>query len=269
MAGASTTTIFTLRIVTPPSCGPLAQAGLVERTGDANMTQAGEDYAQEIIDLFDMHQTLSEFNSPTYDGISLFGLTLWAKYLPKDSVLAQRGPDMIGSIMNTTSQLWNANMRQLAGPWDRSYSYDMTRTLDLLCLHLAPILGRTQAGLRQHPEIMGKATDWGWGPLIAVHSDFFRSILPSGLEDSLKSFDEERTWNGNAYYPPYDLEARNISAWLSQNLTIGAESYRCQSANGPPNNQLQFHPAVAQWQYSGVAGPTIGWLDVSNGFSLS
>ena len=232
------------------------------KVGDANMTQAGEDYAQEIIDLFDMHKTLSEFNSQTYDGISLFGLTLWSKYSPPDSVLKQRGPDIVQSVMNTTSQLWHAGMRQLSGPWDRSYAFDMTRTLSLLSFFIAPITGRIESGLQQHPETMGKATDWGWGPLIAVHSDHFRSLLTPEIEEALKTFSGEHTWNGNAYYPPYDLEARNITTWLGDNMTIGAESYRCQSKNGPPNNQLQFKPAVAQWQYDGVLGSEIGWLAV-------
>jgi len=52
-------------------------------------------YAQEIIDLFDRNNTLSEFNSGTYTGVSLYGLTLWCKYLPEDSIMAQHGPTMV------------------------------------------------------------------------------------------------------------------------------------------------------------------------------
>lgn len=65
------------------------------RVGDANLTTAGEDYAQEIIDLFNMTDTLSEFNSATYTGVSLFALVLWAKYMPEDSVMGVWGPRMI------------------------------------------------------------------------------------------------------------------------------------------------------------------------------
>ena len=43
---------------------------------DKNMTAAGEMYAQEIIDLFNINDTLSEFNVPTYYGISLSALTV-------------------------------------------------------------------------------------------------------------------------------------------------------------------------------------------------
>ncbi|ROT42151.1 hypothetical protein SODALDRAFT_250559, partial [Sodiomyces alkalinus F11] len=39
------------------------------RINDENMTVAGENYAQEIIDLFAVTDTLSEFNSGTYTGV--------------------------------------------------------------------------------------------------------------------------------------------------------------------------------------------------------
>lgn len=38
------------------------------RLNDSNFTMAGEQYAQNIVDLFNRAQTLSEFNSGTYTG---------------------------------------------------------------------------------------------------------------------------------------------------------------------------------------------------------
>jgi len=59
---------------------------------DSNMTISGENYASAIIELFDRANTLSEFNSGSYTGVSLWALTLWAKYLPSGSVMAQKIP---------------------------------------------------------------------------------------------------------------------------------------------------------------------------------
>ena len=227
--------------------------------GDQNMTQAGEDYASKIIELWDIHKTLSEFNSPTYTGISLFGLTLWSKYMPKDSIMAERGPEILRGVWNTTAQLWHPDMRNLAGPWDRSYSFDMTISLGHLSLFLATIIGREEAGIFRYPQVMSHARDWAWAPLIAVHSEFHNSLLPNELKDSLKAFDQERTWEGQAYYPPFDLESRNITTWMGKQLMIGAQSYRTQSKNGPSNNNKQFHPAVAQWKFG---EDEVGWLSV-------
>jgi len=55
----------------------------------------------------DPHHTLSEFNSGTYTGVSLYGLTLWCKYLPEDSIMAQHGPIMVKyTWLVTRRSLW-------------------------------------------------------------------------------------------------------------------------------------------------------------------
>lgn len=68
------------------------------RLNVANMTQSGENYATAIVELFDRANTLSEFNSGTYAGVSMFALTLWAKYLPADSVMGQNGAFMLKHV---------------------------------------------------------------------------------------------------------------------------------------------------------------------------
>lgn len=67
-------------------------------------------YAQEIIDLFDRNNTLSEFNSGTYTGVSLYGLTLWCKYLPEDSIMAQHGPTMVQYTWSVIKNLSRADI---------------------------------------------------------------------------------------------------------------------------------------------------------------
>lgn len=46
------------------------------RLNNTNMTISGENYATQIINLFERANTLSEFNSGTYTGVSLWALTL-------------------------------------------------------------------------------------------------------------------------------------------------------------------------------------------------
>jgi hypothetical protein len=121
------------------------------RVSDSNMTTAGETYASEIIDLFSRDNTLSEFNSGTYAGVSLFALTLWAKYMPQDSLMGQHGPDMIRYTWTSLGQLYNANLRNVAGPWDRSYGFDMNRYLSILALQMWTIVGKDKAPI--HPKV--------------------------------------------------------------------------------------------------------------------
>ncbi|KAK7915094.1 hypothetical protein PG985_012797, partial [Apiospora marii] len=190
------------------------------RLGDQNMTDAGEMYAQEIIDLFVRHNTLSEFNSGTYTGVSLFGLLLWCKYLPADSAMSEYGPQMLRDTWSAVAQLWHPEMKNMAGPWDRAYGYDMNRYVSLMGL-------------------------WMWTLIGKENSSIIRK----------------------AYYPPYDHAPRNITTWLSENITIGAESYNETVVGGPSTSQESFNPAVVQWKAGGEIGflslyPTETSLDV-------
>jgi hypothetical protein len=97
------------------------------RLNITNTTLAGETYATEIVALFNNTNTLPEFNSPTYFGVSLYGLTLWDKYMPADSVLKQNGARMVASTWETIGELWHPGMKNIAGPWDRSYGWDMNK----------------------------------------------------------------------------------------------------------------------------------------------
>ncbi|KAF6804714.1 hypothetical protein CSOJ01_10003 [Colletotrichum sojae] len=217
------------------------------RLNEENMTRSGEAYAQEIIDLFERANTLSEFNSGTYTGVSLFGLVLWSKYLPEDSVMAQKGPQMLADTWKAVAQLWHPGMKNMAGPWDRSYGYDMNRYVSLMALWFWTLVGKENSSLIAVPQVMSHAADYAWAPLFAVLADYHQSILPEGIVSNLTSFNGEHVFTASTYYPPYDLVPRNITSWLSDNLTIGAESFKENVIGGPARNQEAFNPAVIQW----------------------
>ncbi|KAI8316321.1 hypothetical protein K4K59_000221 [Colletotrichum sp. SAR11_240] len=217
------------------------------KLGDANMTQSGENYAQEIIDLFDRANTLSEFNSGTYTGVSLFGLILWSKYLPEDSIMTQKGPQMLTDTWKAVAQLWNPSMKNMAGPWDRAYGYDMNRYVSLMALWFWTLIGKENSSLISAPQVMSHAADYAWAPLFAVLADYHQSLLPEGLVANLTTFSGDHFFTASTYYPPYDYVPRNITSWLSENLTIGAESFNENVIGGPSENQASFNPAVIQW----------------------
>lgn len=120
------------------------------RTADANMTAAGEAYAAEIIALFNQTGTLSEFNSGTYTGVSIFGLLLWSAYLPADSVMARMGPRMLRETWEAVAALWHPRMKNMAGPWDRAYGYDMNRYLSVMALWFWAYIGKENSSVIKH-----------------------------------------------------------------------------------------------------------------------
>ncbi|ESZ98727.1 hypothetical protein SBOR_0965 [Sclerotinia borealis F-4128] len=226
------------------------------RLNESNMTISGENYAQQIIELFDRANTLSEFNSGTYTGVSLFAMTLWAKYLPDDSVMKQRGASMIRHTWEAVSNLWHPHLLNVAGPWDRSYGFDMTKYLSLLALHIWNAVGKSKSSIIDKPYIMSHNADFAYGPLFAILSEFHNNLIPANVMDALESFKGEHTFSSSTYSPPFDLYPRNITAWLANNISIGAETFNENVLGGPAKNQGTFNPAFIQWN----TGDGIGWL---------
>jgi hypothetical protein len=227
------------------------------RLNDTNMTTSGEVYAKDIITLFDRADTLSEFNSGTYAGVSLYALTLWAKYLPQTSLMGQHGASMIEKTWNKLGQLYNAKLKNVAGPWDRSYGYDMNRYLSILALQIWTLVGKDDAPINAKPYTMGHKDDFAIGPLVAILAPFHNTLVPNDTLSALQTFPGTHTVSTSAFSPPWDTYPRNITAWLSQNLTIGAESFSETVIGGPAQNPSSFNPAVVQW---GRKDGSVGWL---------
>ena len=217
------------------------------KLNEANMTSAGEMYAQEILDLFDLNNTLSEFNSPTYAGVSIYGLTLWAKYMPQDSVMGREGPRMIRQIWKYTASVYAPAMRNIAGPWDRAYGYDMNKYVAIIGIYLWSLLGKGQAfGADSEVWSLAHADDFEYAPLIAVLAPYHDSLIPEETINMLKETCDKIV-KRTTFAPPVDQVPRNITTWMSRNLTIGAESFEQSGLGGAREDNSQWNPAVVQW----------------------
>ena len=107
--------------------------------------------------------------------------------------------------------------------------------------------------------MMSHAADYAWAPLIAAISGRAASFLPEDFFEGLISIDGERTFEAQAWYPPYDLKTRNVTTWLSEKLTVGGMSYDQTQLGGAAGDANSFTPGVVQW----AAGDEVGFLTVS------
>ncbi|KAF2030911.1 hypothetical protein EK21DRAFT_64253 [Setomelanomma holmii] len=229
------------------------------RVNDSNMTTAGEMYAKEVVDLFTRDNTLSEFNSGTYAGVSLFALTLWAKYMPQGSIMGQYGPEMIRYTWARLGELYNANLKNVAGPWDRSYGFDMNRYLSILALQMWTLVGKEKAPVNAKPYLMGHKNDFAISPLISILAPYHNTLVSNDTLSSLLAFPGTHAVRTSAFSPPFDTDPRNITAYISPNLTIGAESFSENVVGGPAKNPSSFNPAVVQWARK---DGSVGWLSL-------
>ncbi|PWY90974.1 hypothetical protein BO70DRAFT_307404 [Aspergillus heteromorphus CBS 117.55] len=216
---------------------------------DANMTISGDTYTREFLALFDRNGTLSEFNGPTYAGVSLYALTIAAKYLGNtNATIGQNAARVIREIWDYESLLWNANMRNFAGPWDRSYGYDMNKYVAIMASWVWSLAGKTAAFRETSPIwTMTHADDFELAPIIAILSEFHSTLVSDTVRSRLSSFPGEHTYTGHTYAPPADLEPRNITTWLSSNLTIGTDSFNQSVVGGYSEDSTSFSPSVVQW----------------------
>ncbi|KAH8766300.1 hypothetical protein F5882DRAFT_13322 [Hyaloscypha sp. PMI_1271] len=226
------------------------------RLNDSNMTTSGENYATAVIDLFNRANTLSEFNSGTYTGVSLYALTLWAKYLPEDSIMKQNGAKMMKYTWEAVAELWHPQLKNVAGPWDRSYGFDMNRYLSLLALHLWNVIGKEKSSIITKTAAMSHVADWAYGPQFAILSKFHSTLIPAAVVKKLNTFQGEHTFTSSAFSPPFDIYPRNITAWLAPNISIGAETFNETTIGGPAINPGTFNPAIIQWN----TGDEIGYI---------
>ncbi|GAB1206830.1 hypothetical protein APSETT445_005532 [Aspergillus pseudonomiae] len=153
-----------------------------KRYADANMTLAGEHYANEIIDLFDRANTLSEFNSATYTGVSLIALTMWTKYAAESSVMKAKGKEMLQATWRSIGDLYHAELKNLAGPWDRSYGFDMQKYFGIMSAHIWTLVGKETSPVIDKLYATEKAIDAVVGP------GYLNLTYPQGTPDSQFQF---------------------------------------------------------------------------------
>jgi hypothetical protein len=106
---------------------------------------------------------------------------------------------------------------------------------------------------------MAHNADFAIGPLIAILAPYHNTLVPNTTLSSLLSFPSPHTVSTSAFSPPYDTHPRTITAWLSPNITIGAESFSENVVGGPSINPKSFNPAVVQWKRG---DGSVGWLSL-------
>ncbi len=108
------------------------------RTRDAGLLRAGERRRALIVERFDRHGDIDEYNSPTYDGIDLWALALWVMHPPTGAFRASGGV-IIERMAERIGTLFHPRFGATAGPYIRAYGLQPQRYVSLagLCTYLA------------------------------------------------------------------------------------------------------------------------------------
>lgn len=208
---------------------------------------------REIHRLFERNKTFNEFNSPTYYGVDLYALALWRKY-GSSTEYQSLGQSMELDLWRDIAQFYHAEMRNLCGPYDRSYGMDMLNYIASVGLWISTTVPIKLAPLPNVNQPFNHSGDYYFFPMVAL----LGTNIPDETVAHLKAF------HGEKYLNRTIEPKRTVSSWLSENLMLGTES---NLLNTKRSKQLsnQFHPATAHWFTS---EKNLAWLKCKSNNSL-
>ena len=198
----------------------LMHAWLSARIGDP----AGDARRRMIVDRFDRHGDVDEYNSPTYDGVDLMALGLWVTF-PPNPRFATDGARLLARLGERISRLYHPGLRAVCGPYTRAYGVDLDRYVSFLGMWWA------MAGEATLPVDLSATTDHAhdlsFAPVLERLSD---AVLPH-LEPTDGARSHEQRFG--------PVTATSV---LGTDSMIGAETGRRGTFS-----RDQYVPLVAHW----------------------
>ena len=212
-----------------------------KRLGVPEWESAGDAFALKVAEIFQRHDAFEEYNSPTYYGVNFYALALWRGY-GQSAYLREKGAKMETLLWADFARFYHAGLRNVAGPWDRSYGMDMTRYVALVGVWAWLAVGRHRAPVPDFSQTFYHSSDLCFGATAAlVGTRFPDSSLPH-----LMAFQGARRVEQRI------TDERVASAWLEDGLMLGAEH-----TNRSKRGHSQFHPLTIHWQ---MPAGQIGWV---------
>ena len=219
-----------------------------KRYNRSEWVERGEDWAKEIYRLFREHNSFDEYSSPTYYGVDLYALGFWRTYAPSD-LLCEMGKAMEAEFWRDIAAHYHAGLKNLCGPYFRSYGMDMRNYVAILGQAIWMAVGREKA---PHPDPagpMGHTGDIAFPPCLAavgVH-------IPEDVLSSFQAFPSEHTVEKVITDSPHVV----ATSWLGEQYMVGgAYTSATRDAAG------QFHPATVHWL---APDGTVAWVRMARG----
>jgi hypothetical protein len=213
---------------------------------DKNAEWAGlsKKWTEEVYRLFKQYGTFNEYNAPTYYGVDLYGLALWREY---GSTVRMRktGSEMEAGLWSDIAEFYHPGLRNIAGPYDRSYGMDMTSYVTPTGVWMRSVMSAAEAPLPAHPTLTTfQVADLWYAPQVTL----LGTRVPPAAMAKLRKFA-----GPSLIVKPIDSQ-RTATAWMGADATWGGEFT---SRTKDTGNKTQFHPVTARWRTpSGI----IGWI---------
>jgi hypothetical protein len=221
-------------------------ANILFSLNNSTFIDFANDLGNELLELFKANgsNTLGEYNAPTYYGMDMVALGSHVKYGPPNATMTQAAPYILQKVWEDIAEYYNGFLGNMAGPYDRAYSRDLTTHSAVLSYFWWAFFGRENAPL---PEL-GDADllyDVAQGPAIALLAADILKTIPAATQTRLKTRDftgGERSLHRTIRESLTTDYIRVATSWLSKPLMIGAET-----VDETVNRGNQFVPAIVHW----------------------
>jgi len=201
-------------------------------------------YARSVVDAFAERGAFEEYNSPTYYGIDLYALALWRTRSSSPELRAW-GAEVEAALWRDIARWYHPGLRNLCGPWSRSYGMDLTRYVGLVGLWMWDALGSPSEA--PVPDVTGgRPFDHPHDLTLGVLVEHLGAAIPAEV-----TFDAvERT-------VAQDITAtRRATGWLAEDVMVGGES-----GDSPASARGQFTPATVHWR---LPSGDVGWIRLTH-----
>ncbi len=223
----------------------LMSAFLLDYTGhlvsNPGFRERGRSKAGAILDLFSRYNTFTEFNSPTYYGVNLMALGMWRE-LGKSVELRDGARTIESALWADIARFYHAGLKNLCGPYTRSYGMDMTRYNALLGMCIA--MGLEGPEHAPVPQTKERPFEWAYAPLFAL----LNVQPPEDVMPAFKTFGEPRHLLKRI---PYRDRVFQAQALLETDWMMGAST-------GMLRRWEQLCPGTVHW--SATPGGELSWL---------
>jgi hypothetical protein len=216
------------------------------RGGKPEWKAQAEQWQKTTYDLYKQHDAFFEYNSPTYSGVDIFGLALWRDYA-LTQLMRRRGSEMEAGLWRATADLYNANLHNISGPFDRAYGMDMQSYVSVMGLWLRTVLDADHAPLTPFNPPVDHVPDLWLVPLIVVVD----TRIPPDAMAKFSSFPGE-----HQVRRPID-DQRIATAWIRKSVIYGGE---ITGHTRGVDARSQLHPVTVQWQ---APEGKIGWIQLT------